>query len=406
MPSPAKSDRSVRKKIVFSLVPALLGLGAIEAALWLFAPLPDPYPGRRFHQYLPSWNWGRREPPFEFFFDSGPLHGVNSQPKPIAVNRYGFFYPAEKEFRKSEDELRIAVVGGSIVECMVLNQEERLTAVLERQLETRFPDRDVTVLNLGLSARNTLMHVATTAQHITTLDLDCVVFPLGANDAMTGEEYTPMLDERCFIDREISRNFVRIVSSRTQLGRRLRHMKQNRRDRQRDTPYFQKQLNRVFKAPVTTEKLRIPQAGLDQFERNVVTLAAICEAHGIKVLFATTPMLYSDDMGEEELAVCWMRGAFRDGTFYQLAPEVAGHAVSAYNQHLIDVCTARGYHVLDLAGRVPHSLDYFYDDFHYNKNGAAYVAELVAQELDATGWFSDDAPGSSRAFGEPVMGDR
>ncbi len=103
MPSPAKSDRSVRKKIVFSLVPALLGLGAIEAALWLFAPLPDPYPARRFHQFLPSWNWGRREPPFEFFFDSGPLHGVDSQPERIVINRYGFFYPAEKEFRKSED---------------------------------------------------------------------------------------------------------------------------------------------------------------------------------------------------------------------------------------------------------------------------------------------------------------
>ncbi len=31
---------------------------------------------------------------------------------------------------------------------------------------------------------------------------------------------------------------------------------------------------------------------------------------------------------------------------------------------------------------------------------------IMEWELDATGWFSDDAPGSSRAFGEPVMGDR
>jgi len=164
---------------------AILMLIACEALLHLF-PLPDPYSllrtseASRVHLFLPGWNaygdWFGKTPPFSVTFHTGPLLGVSTTEVVFSVNRYGFPYDESKAARKTKEDLRVGVIGGSTVESSALDQGKRWPDVLERLLSSEVRIRTITVLNLGVSGQDTRTHLATVAQHAVKLDLDYLIF--------------------------------------------------------------------------------------------------------------------------------------------------------------------------------------------------------------------------------------
>ena len=54
-------------------------------------------------------------------------------------------------------------------------------------------------------------------------------------------------------------------------------------------------------------------------------------------------------------------------------------ALESYNEEMRRVGAAAGVPVLDAARQIPKSLDYIYDDMHFNAKGAALLASLMAQ---------------------------
>ena len=62
--------------------------------------------------------------------------------------------------------------------------------------------------------------------------------------------------------------------------------------------------------------------------------------------------------------------------------------MTGYNAALLQVCKDRGVECIDLASLLPKDLTTFYDDEHFNENGAARVAEIVAEYLRENTTFS------------------
>jgi lysophospholipase L1-like esterase len=306
------------------------------------------------------------------------------------VNRYGFLYPTSKIEKLSNNEFRIAIIGGSTVECMALIPEKRWPNVLERLLNQEFLSKDFVVLNMGLSGQGTRSHLATVTQHLIDLEIDCVVFLIGGNDLFrVSTEAEPMLEDMCFIKLNDDSFYIRLlkIATYTQLSRRLRFFAQAwRRKHPSSLPYFSEFNEYQNSLPMIPtelegEVLQITQKDLQGYQKNIISLAAVCLAHEIKVLFATQPMLWKDKISSDEKKESWMLSKEINGKSYQIRSKHAAWMLDRFNQRLIQTCRLRGYPFIDLSAVIPRTLNYFYDDVHLNNQGADLVAKRIRDSL-------------------------
>lgn len=360
-------------------------LVALEGALWLLAPAEDFLAGRgpTYHRYLPGWNY-YGQPPTETTPHYGELNGVEPATAPVPINRYGFLYPEEDFRRSSPREIRIAVLGGSTVECIALRPENRWPAVLEELLQDEFPDREVTVLNLGISHNATWAHLAEMGQHVVDLDVDVAVFLEGGNDLVRSRPgFQNLLTENMFgANPQLTPGlFARWIATRFQIGRWGRKAYHALRMGTGPQSYFRGTVKLLKRAPVLPFVPEFTPEALDGYERQLVSISAIGEAHGMEVFFATQPTLWREDNREEERDVFWILRYNHDGRTYKLDPKDAKGLLEILNQRLMSTCARHGYGCIDLAAAVPPSLDYFYDDMHFNDRGAHLVAKEVQKAI-------------------------
>jgi lysophospholipase L1-like esterase len=307
------------------------------------------------------------------------------------VNRYGYLYPELRAQRRTANELRVAAIGGSTVESSALRAERRWPARLEEKLTRAFPQRSVTVLNLGITAQGTQTHLATMTQHVVHIGVDVVVFQLGANEVYRASPgYQRLLDSNSFrptCQPESARHWV----TRLQLGRRV-HLGYRSMLKAMGyeggwglaeaVPYFEETRNANSRLPPLPGEIEVAPAALDEYERDVTSLASVARAHGIAVLFVSQPMLWHPGMSPQERAVCWLLRTERNGRVYQVSPETAAATMSLFNRRLREVCIRQSLPFLDLADRLPTSLEFFYDDVHFNEKGADRVADELTRALE------------------------
>jgi lysophospholipase L1-like esterase len=375
----------------------VLGLSLIlMEALLHTVPIPDPTGSlktKRFHRFLPGWNlyngWFAKEPPLTTTVTTGPLIGVSTRRVVINVNRFGFLYSEDKFIRKSIQELRIGVVGGSTVECGALEQGKRWPDVLERLLSKDIPDREVTVLNMGLSGQDTRTHLATVAQHAVKLDLDYLVFMVGANDLFRADSSDPF-DNQFYAFLSIDCNCRNHILMKSQLIRRLlvlnnRFVGNDFYDEMQGEgrSYFSTRALEKFSLPVlSTAKKEISAAELDDYEKNIVSLSALAVAHKIIPIFTTQPMLWKPIMNSDEEAVDWLVGTVvSEGRLYRLHSSEQARLLEVLNRQLLKTCSKQNLKCIDLEKSIPRSLQYFYDPLHFNEAGAEAVAHHVAQGI-------------------------
>ncbi len=137
-------------------------------------------------------------------------------------------------------------------------------------------------------------------------------------------------------------------------------------------------------AQLPSEPAYKPEA-LDDYENAMVSPAGLAAAHGTQTLFTTQPMLWKEENSPEERAVFWLLKGEHEGRLYRRPPGVSARLLDALNGRMLEACELRGFQCVDLAGVMPRSLDFFYDDFHFNDAGARFVAERVAEALLASG---------------------
>lgn len=377
----------------------LIVLASCEGLLHLF-PLPDPYAilrnqeANRVHRFLPGWNafgdWFGKTPPFTVTFHTGPLIGVVTTEVEFTVNRYGFPYDEGRLARMAKDEIRIGVVGGATVESSALEKMKRWPERIEALMRSAQQTHPVTVLNLGVSGQDSRTHLATVAQHAVKLDLDYIVFMLGANDLFRTDPVDPLVRDDAFISQEAM--IVKPFLMKSQLARRLRVLYNNLKGTglyadagTEKNPYFAVRAREKSALPVLpTAKKEVTEEALNDYEANIVSLAALAVAHGIFPIFTTQPMLWKASMNSDEEAVDWLAGTVvSDGRQYRVPPLQQAKALETLNRRLLDTCLRRYLTCVDLAKKIPRTLEFFYDSVHLNEAGAEKVARHVFEPIMA-----------------------
>ncbi len=292
---------------------------------------------------------------------------------------------------------RVLCVGGSTTECLYLDQTEAWPQLVQAELGGA-----AWVANAGVSGRLTRDHVVQLEHLLPQLGgVDRVVLLVGVNDLMLalgqGDDYEPDFLAREGARRELLPRAFQVLPARltdrpfprsTCLWRffvpRLKAaLRPEQVQDEAGAVYSTWRAHRAA-APRLLDELPDLAPALAEYRRNLALLIEGCRAAGARPLLLTQPCLWSADATPEELALFWMGGVGE----YQKAPGAAYYSAGAlargmelYNAALIEVASAAGVDCLDLAALLARDTSVFYDDVHFNENGARLVAEHVAAAL-------------------------
>jgi lysophospholipase L1-like esterase len=267
-------------------------------------------------------------------------------------------------------------------------------ALLERELGARL-GRLVWVANAGKSGRTTLDHALQLA-HLLYQEprFERVVLLTGVNDlcAWLGAGAAPGGAE----DLERAFDVVPRALARGPWWRRtaLFGLLDGLQERWAAPPRAQDEAARAYAswrghrrgAARWLEELPDPSAALAGFRADLAAIAASCAAREVELVLVTQPALWRSDLAAELEALLWLGGVgdFQRtaGCDYYTAGALA-QGLALFNAELASSGRALGVPVLDLAAFLDGDPRCFYDDVHFNEEGARRVAAFLAEGLAA-----------------------
>jgi hypothetical protein len=121
---------------------------------------------------------------------------------------------------------------------------------------------------------------------------------------------------------------------------------------------------------------------LTEYRENLTEIVDVAQRHGVRLVFVTQPTIWRSNLPEGMRALLWLGGEGRfqvksDRTYYTV--EVLADVVEQYNGVLRELSEERGVECVDLAAEFPKDTTVFYDDCHFNENGARVVAKVLAE---------------------------
>ncbi len=101
-------------------------------------------------------------------------------------------------------------------------------------------------------------------------------------------------------------------------------------------------------------------------------------------MFISQPAIWKTELDDFLRQLLWMGGVSvfqnsRGAEYY--SPSALEKGLELFNSRLKEVCTKNNLFFIDLAGVTPKSGEIFYDDCHFNNNGALFVGRFIAEEL-------------------------
>ena len=378
----------LRPRILVNLnilaITLLLALGLAEIALYIYLPPADKY-------YL----W----PPYlHAIFNPDPqiLPGITGESHFI-INSQGL---RGDEF-SAEDDYRILAVGGSTTESLYLDQTEAWPQLLQTMLNEAQQSRRVWVANAGKSGFNSREHVLQ-AQYLLPQypDIEVVILLVGGNDfnlrLIEGDSYKPdylllpgakqVLLKRVFTILP-ARNPDLHYYEQSAVWRLLNRVEQAQARRatvdaidtedNRGEVYLARRERR--KKGMLEDTLPDLGPGLAEYHRNLNTIIDLAQARQVRLILITQPTLWRPGLTQAEQDLFWLGWQPGHKIFYSV--ETLRQGMEIYNQKLLEICQQRHLECIDLATALPKDSALFYDEIHFNEQGAAQVARIIADYL-------------------------
>jgi lysophospholipase L1-like esterase len=382
---------------------AIAGLGVVlaaavaEIALLLLAPVPNPY--EELERLKPQINqYIRFEYPrhYSAITEAEPgLPGLSGRNR-FTTNNFGLRGDSLRDPCPPE-EFRIFMVGGSTTECFYLDDEDDMARVVQRELSAVAPAGTVVrVYNAGLSGAASDDHVATISQRLVHLEPDLIVVLCGINDLSRSIYH---YDYRHFIDYRpayrkpwYKRSLVKLQITRRLLilQQRVRPTAKRLQESRTLVTNYAGLVGLQRGAPESDAPPRVDERS---YGTNLRTMVGIARVNGFGLVLMTQQTTWNSDVDPRAKEYHWMRyraeapaGDSSSKAGVRFREDRMDAAMERLNGEMRRVCGEHGVPLYDLARILPKSLDYFYDDCHFNTAGAeaagkGLAAFLVAQRL-------------------------
>ena len=305
----------------------------------------------------------------------------------LHTNRWGF-RGEEIEKTKPAGAFRIFFFGGSTVICEEVPFEDSHCRVLEKRLRAAYPNVKIEVQNLGAewhTSAHSVMKLLFQAQEFSP---DLVIICHGINDLVRsfeadaftegpyqndyGHYYGPIIG--MVRPRDAAAVLVRTAGGLLVLRFPLPAGAVARPRGQRAQRNADHVLPRA--EPVTVNEW----PSLMAFERNLRDFVQIAQSKKYRVMMATQPSIYRDDLSDAE----------KHGLLFSIVHQFQGKMASIasmkrgmeqFNAKARQIAAELQVPLVDLERIVPKSLDYMYDDVHYTKRGNETIGRAVAEQI-------------------------
>jgi lysophospholipase L1-like esterase len=352
---------------------------AADVVLWVVAPVPDPY--AQFEKLRPQINqYIRLEYPRDYAVNTvceDDLAGMNHENR-FTTNNMGFRGP-ELVTPRPADEFRVFLVGGSTTECFYLDDDDELGAVLDGALAPR-----VAVYNVGLSGAASDDHVAMIGQRLVHLEPDLIVVFAGINDltrSIYDYDYLHYVETRP----AYRKPWYKRAILTSQIARRLYFLRRRLDPSDREL-LEERRLESNYAAKIGLQRTvpevnTPPRTDPGPYRRNLETIVGMAESHGYALAFMTQATTWNSTVDPEARRRSWMR--CRRGVTYR--EDTMDAAMEQLNDVMRSVAGDFAVPLCDLAAELPKSLEYMYDDCHFNIHGARTAGEMLAGTLVENG---------------------
>lgn len=349
----------------------LVALG-VELGLRVVYPLADPFAHLKTvarGAYVPA----RHAPnhTLEIVPEAG-LPGVEGR-RTFRTNPQGFVGP---DLDTAGAAPRVFLLGGSTMEAVVLGTDGNPAPKLQAHL--RRSGVEAVVENAAHSGDASFDHIAMLAHRVVHLSPRVVVVWVGVNDliaGLRGEDYAHAAPDH--VEVLDAPNLARLAATETQLGR-LAWTAMGAGRWRRDEPRVRTRYGAIAAACAgRAVHPEAPRVDLDGYARNLRTLAAVAEAHGIDVVWVTQPHSWAESSGLEG----WHWLTCHRGRRYA-APAMAA-ALARYDAVTRRVAAETGGRLVDLARTLPGDATHLYDDVHLNDGGVDGLVEALGPAVQA-----------------------
>lgn len=121
--------------------------------------------------------------------------------------------------------------------------------------------------------------------------------------------------------------------------------------------------------------------GLISFKRNLTMLIELAKKDNVRIILMTQPNIYKEIMSEEELKVLTMLNKEAIGDGVRWSYQTAFNGINKYNDAVRTLEKEMNIPLIDLEKVVPKSLEYFYDDVHYQSKTYDLISSYLADTL-------------------------
>ncbi len=294
---------------------------------------------------------------------------------------------------------RILAIGGSTTECLYLDQAETWTQLLQDSLNKSAFNGKLWIGNAGVSGHNTRHHL--TAMQYLPLEkmrIDAILVMAGVNDFSVrlsrGENYDPDFLARPDADAALLHDTFRgslyadpdmPLFKRTAIWhvmRKLKHIAGQEKVQDKTGEIYLTWRKHRSEAKTILNELPDLSAALEEYARNINRMIDLARQKSIQLIFMTQPSMWRADLTEELESLLWFGGTGdfqrQSGNAYY-SPGALARGMEKYNEVLLEICRKRKVACIDLASILPKNASVFYDDVHFNENGARKVADILAK---------------------------
>jgi len=286
----------------------------------------------------------------------------------VSTDEKGFRVSPRVDYAKKAG-LRIFAIGASTTVDIYLDDHATWTHLLQESLREKLR-RTVEVINTGVSGLRAYHHLAT-LKEISKYQPDIAIILVGVNDwnqairtAEVGQKTTLLpYFMNSVLGTIILDLYLAIVKRSTFTGGVF----------EEDGGFFNQNRNSLS---LPDKREYFPDRVSPDYATELKDIAKECKNFEGVCVFLTQPHGYRPEATDEFKKSFWMTPPFQK---YTLTFDSMAHIANLYNQHLIDFACHEGLRVFDLATHMEASFHSFHDDLHFNTEGAAKVARLVAQ---------------------------
>lgn len=274
----------------------------------------------------------------------------------------------------------IITVGGSTTECRFLSDSTTWPFLLGEELKDSIPN--LWVNNAGIDGHSTFGHLLLMKEYISKLKPKYVVLFTGVNDVETEkpERFDIMNENK--LQYSSVKAFLKSLLNKTEIGVTVFQLYNIRSAYKKGLIHkdvdFTTLKDTTYTPVYIQETIARQKNYLTGYQARLQEIISICKANKIQPILLTQPSLYGSFVDSATSVRMDLKfhesNPGKNNLLQEQVLEEYNNVVRAFSKQAT---------IIDLAKLMPKNTVYYYDFIHFNKAGAAKVAEILDKEIES-----------------------